>query len=210
MRAEARRLSSMQAFVQFEQQQQQALRNAHLRQPQHLKDHVYSPGSKQHEHAELRGSLSNTWIHSGGRLILVGLRQLRPAAGEEQYVPSQQDWDLLEELRRLPGPALATHLDEVATPAVGTDEPADAEPEELDLPDPLFIDGLGMPGQMDDIQLPQRVPAPSIPLPGTPVPGTPVPLPGKFLLWQARNRRLLLPHLLVNRKLLLPHLLRQG
>eukprot|EP00971_Amphidinium_carterae_P057664 1140718-Amphidinium_carterae.1 len=40
---EAMRLSHMQAFVQFEQQ---ALRNAHLRQPRHLKDHAYNLGDR--------------------------------------------------------------------------------------------------------------------------------------------------------------------
>eukprot|EP00971_Amphidinium_carterae_P091478 1811100-Amphidinium_carterae.1 len=56
-------------------------------------------------------------------------------------------------------------------------EQTDAEPEELDLPDPLLIDGLGMPGQLDDLRLPQRVPSPATPLPGTPAPGTPMQLP---------------------------------
>eukprot|EP00971_Amphidinium_carterae_P165323 3277046-Amphidinium_carterae.1 len=74
-------------------------------------------------------------------------------------------------------------MDEVAT-AVGTDEPAHAEPEELDLPDPLLIDGLGMPGQLDDLRLPQRVLASGTPLPGTPAPGTPVPLPAMARIQQ--------------------------
>eukprot|EP00971_Amphidinium_carterae_P034905 687396-Amphidinium_carterae.1 len=112
-------------------------------------------GTRRHDQDEVRGSMSNAWVHSGGRLILVGLRQLRPAAGEEQYVPSQQDWELLEELRTQFGQALSAHQDEVATPAVGTDEPEQDLTAGV-LPDPLFIDGIGLPSHVDDLRLPQH------------------------------------------------------
>eukprot|EP00971_Amphidinium_carterae_P070414 1392791-Amphidinium_carterae.2 len=210
LRAESMRLSAIQAMVDFEQQQ--ALRNSQLRQPQHLRTHVYSPGdrvcfwrekgpiraggrtrkpgwqtavfvmhdpgSRKHGEGELRGHMANCWVHSGGRLILVGLRQLRPAAGEEQYVPSQDDWDLLEQLRQHPGQSLAEHHDEVATPIVGADQ-EDAEEADLMLPDPRIIDGLRTPRVGHDLLLPHRVPLTPVPLPAMASTGMMVDPPAK-------------------------------
>eukprot|EP00971_Amphidinium_carterae_P195855 3886608-Amphidinium_carterae.2 len=124
---------------------------------------MHDPGTRKSDEAELRGHMSNCWVHSGGRLILVGLRQLRPAAGEEQYVPSQQDWDLLDHLRKQPERALADHGDEVATPVVGAED--EEREEDLTLLDPLIIDGIGTPRAGEDLLLPRRIPLTPVPLP---------------------------------------------
>eukprot|EP00971_Amphidinium_carterae_P145139 2875698-Amphidinium_carterae.1 len=124
---------------------------------------MHDPGTRKSEETELRGHMANCWVHSGGRLILVGLRQLRPASGEEHYVPSQQDWDVLDHLRKQPERALAEYGDEVATPVVGAEHEDCAE--DLMLPDPLIIDGIGTPQVGEDFLLPRRIPLTPVPLP---------------------------------------------
>ena len=66
------------------------------------------------------GRTSSAWIHSGGGLLQVSMGQLRPARGHEHFLPSADDWAILEKLK--------AHPEEELADAVDAREPPEHEP----------------------------------------------------------------------------------
>eukprot|EP00971_Amphidinium_carterae_P132972 2633234-Amphidinium_carterae.1 len=60
----------------------------------------YDPGHRKNKAATLRGEGRNAWIHSGGRLIMVALEQIRAASGHEHWIPSERA--VINQLRTQP------------------------------------------------------------------------------------------------------------
>eukprot|EP00971_Amphidinium_carterae_P321880 6398325-Amphidinium_carterae.2 len=62
----------------------------------------YDPGQRKDKAATLRGEGRNAWIHTGGRLVMISLEQLRPASGYESWVPTEDDWRAIDRMRKRP------------------------------------------------------------------------------------------------------------
>eukprot|EP00971_Amphidinium_carterae_P216236 4292372-Amphidinium_carterae.1 len=118
----------------------------------------YDPGHRKDQTATLRGEGRNAWIHTGGRLIMVALEQLRPASGHEHWVPTDRDWTMINQLRS--NPAAVPLAEDVQLLPEVTDEQLQAAPIIFD--DAEYVRDI-------TAEILQR---------DTRVPGTPAPLPG--------------------------------